>query len=228
MHTVAVVALRRCHRVRPDHRRSRCSAGWCCRPVSRDIGCWCAEPSPSSRRGRCASRTDHGITELAGADTIVVPGRNDVTVAPPDDLVQALRSAFDAGTRIASICSGAFTLAAAGLLDGKRATTHWLAADLFRASFPAVSLDPDVLYVDEGQVLTSAGASAGLDLCLHMVARRLRRRRRRRCRTACRRTPAPQRGTGAVHPAKHRPRQAHCGADRTRRRAGMDRAGGAS
>ena len=114
--------------------------------------------------------TDHGITELAGADTIVVPGRNDVTVAPPDDLVQALRSAFDAGTRIASICSGAFTLAAAGLLDGRRATTHWLAADLFRASFPAVSLDPDVLYVDEGQVLTSAGASAGLDLCLHMVA----------------------------------------------------------
>jgi transcriptional regulator GlxA family with amidase domain len=114
--------------------------------------------------------TDHGIAELAGADTIVVPGRNDVTVAPPDGLVRALRSAFDAGTRIASICSGAFTLGAAGLLDGKRATTHWLAADLFRLSFPAVCLDPNVLYVDEGQVLTSAGASAGLDLCLHMVA----------------------------------------------------------
>ena len=73
--------------------------------------------------------------------------------------------------RIASICSGAFTLAAAGLLDGKRATTHWIAADLFRARFPAVDLDADVLYVDEGQVLTSAGASAGLDLCLHMIAR---------------------------------------------------------
>ena len=115
--------------------------------------------------------TDHDIETLAEADTIVLPGCNDVTVEPPDDLVQALRSAFDGGTRIASICSGAFTLAAAGLLDGKRATTHWLAADLFRASFPAVSLDPDVLYVDEGQVLTSAGASAGLDLCLHMVAR---------------------------------------------------------
>jgi transcriptional regulator GlxA family with amidase domain len=114
--------------------------------------------------------TDHGIAELAGADTIVVPGRNDVTVAPPDGLVRALRSAFNAGTRIASICSGAFTLGAAGLLDGKRATTHWLAADLFRLSFPAVCLDPNVLYVDEGQVLTSAGASAGLDLCLHMVA----------------------------------------------------------
>lgn len=115
--------------------------------------------------------TDHGIAELSGADTIVVPGRNDVTTETPAALLAALRSAFDAGSRIASICSGAFTLAAAGLLDGKRAATHWLAADLFRATFPAVSLDPDVLYVDEGQVLTSAGASAGLDLCLHMVAR---------------------------------------------------------
>ena len=100
-----------------------------------------------------------------------MPGRNDVTPETPAALLAALRSAFAAGTRIASICSGAFTLAAAGLLDGRRATTHWLAADLFRATFPAVGLDPDVLYVDEGQVLTSAGASAGLDLCLHMVAR---------------------------------------------------------
>jgi transcriptional regulator GlxA family with amidase domain len=115
--------------------------------------------------------TDHDIEALADADTIVVPGCNDVTVAPPDGLLRTLRSAFDAGTRIASICSGAFTLAAAGLLDGKRSTTHWLAADLFRARFPAVDLDPNVLYVDEGQVLTSAGASAGLDLCLHMVGK---------------------------------------------------------
>ena len=115
--------------------------------------------------------TEHGIAELDGADTIVVPGRNDVTVGTPDDVLRALKSAYAAGTRIASICSGAFTLAEAGLLDGQRATTHWLAADLFRATYPAVDLDPDVLYVDVGQVLTSAGASAGLDLCLHMVAR---------------------------------------------------------
>jgi transcriptional regulator GlxA family with amidase domain len=80
-------------------------------------------------------------------------------------------SSFSRGARVASICSGAFTLAAAGILDGKRATTHWLAAEQFRAAFPAVHLDPDVLYVDEGQVLTSAGASAGLDLCLHIVQR---------------------------------------------------------
>ncbi|MDT5067325.1 MAG: hypothetical protein QOK02_3480 [Mycobacterium sp.] len=115
--------------------------------------------------------TDHGIEALAGADTIIVPGRNNVTDETPPQVVTALRSAFDAGTRIASICSGAFTLAAAGLLDGRRATTHWIAADVFRAAFPAVRLDPDVLYVDEGQILTSAGASAGLDLCLHIVQR---------------------------------------------------------
>jgi transcriptional regulator GlxA family with amidase domain len=114
--------------------------------------------------------TDHGIDDLAGADTVVVPGRNDVTTETPQALMAALRAAHTAGARIASICSGAFTLAAAGLLDGRRATTHWMAADLFRAAFPAVHLDPDVLYVDEGQVLTSAGASAGMDLCLHMVA----------------------------------------------------------
>lgn len=127
------------------------------------------EPVVSAGPMRIA--TDHGVAELDGADTIVVPGRNDVGVGTPNEVLHALQSAFAAGTRIASICSGAFTLAEAGLLDGRRATTHWVAADVFRAVFPAVDLDPDVLYVDEGQVLTSAGASAGMDLCLHMVAR---------------------------------------------------------
>lgn len=115
--------------------------------------------------------TDHGLDALEDADTIVVPGRNDVATAPPFTAIEALVAAYARGVRIASICSGAFTLAAAGLLDGRRATTHWVAADHFRAAFPAVHLDADVLYVDDGQVLTSAGASAGLDLCLHMVAR---------------------------------------------------------
>jgi transcriptional regulator GlxA family with amidase domain len=114
--------------------------------------------------------TDHGLDALAAADTIVVPGRNDVTGAAPPAVITALRDAFARGARIASICTGAFTLAAAGLLDGRRATTHWQAADAFRAGFPAVCLDADVLYVDEGRVLTSAGASAGLDLCLHIAA----------------------------------------------------------
>jgi transcriptional regulator GlxA family with amidase domain len=115
--------------------------------------------------------TDNGLDAVAQADTIIVPGRNDVTVATPDAVLHVLKAAYASGTRIASICSGAFSLAEAGLLDGRRATTHWLGAELFRATFPGVNLDPDVLYVDEGQVLTSAGASAGMDLCLHMVAR---------------------------------------------------------
>jgi transcriptional regulator GlxA family with amidase domain len=126
--------------------------------------------APTVSAGPMRIATDHGIADLDGADTIVVPGRNDVTAGTSDDVLRALKSAYARGTRIASICSGAFTLAEAGLLDGRRATTHWLAADLVRATYPAVDLDPDVLYVDEGQVLTSAGASAGLDLCLHMVA----------------------------------------------------------
>ncbi|AYJ05762.1 GlxA family transcriptional regulator [Mycobacterium avium] len=115
--------------------------------------------------------TDFGLDELANADTIVVPGRNDVTAVVREDVTAALKSAYHKGIRIASICSGAFTVAAAGVLDGKRATTHWVAAELFSATYPNVRLDADALYVDEGQVLTSAGASAGLDLCLHMVAR---------------------------------------------------------
>lgn len=115
--------------------------------------------------------TDFGLDELANADTIVVPGRNDVTAAVREDVTAALKSAYHKGIRITSICSGAFTVAAAGVLDGKRATTHWVAAELFSATYPNVRLDADALYVDEGQVLTSAGASAGLDLCLHMVAR---------------------------------------------------------
>ena len=127
--------------------------------------------APAVSAGPLRIATDHGIAELDTADTIVVPGRNDVTAGTSDDVLRALKSAYARGARIASICSGAFTLAEAGLLDDRRATTHWLAADLFRATYPAVDLDPDVLYVDEGQVLTSAGASAGLDLCLHMVAR---------------------------------------------------------
>lgn len=128
-----------------------------------------AEPVVSA--GPLRIGTDHGMDALAHADTIVVPGRNDVTTDPPAEVLAALRSARTAGTRIASICTGAFTLAAAGLLDGRRATTHWITADLFRRRFPDVLLDPDVLYVDDGTILTSAGASAGLDLCLHMVQR---------------------------------------------------------
>ncbi|MET0704244.1 MAG: helix-turn-helix domain-containing protein [Mycobacterium sp.] len=125
---------------------------------------------PMIAAGPMRIATEHGLDALGTADTIVVPARYDPTAPTPPGVPEALRAALNRGARIASICAGAFTLAAAGLLDGKRATTHWLAAELFRASFPAVHLDADVLYIDEGQVLTSAGASAGIDLCLHMVS----------------------------------------------------------
>jgi transcriptional regulator GlxA family with amidase domain len=107
---------------------------------------------------------------LAEADTVIVPAVSDVTAEPPADLVEAVRAAHANGARVASLCSGAFVLAAAGLLDGRRATTHWLYADEFRGRFPAVELDPAVLYIDHGDVLTSAGTTAGIDLCLAMVA----------------------------------------------------------
>jgi transcriptional regulator GlxA family with amidase domain len=110
------------------------------------------------------------LDALAGADTIVVPGRSVLTLAPPAALT-ALRAAAAEGTRIASICTGTFTLAEAGLLDGLRATTHWVAAATLAERYPAIEVDADVLYVDNGQILTSAGAAAGLDLCLHVVRR---------------------------------------------------------
>lgn len=108
---------------------------------------------------------------LAGAETVVVPGVHDISRPAPPEVIDALRAAAAARLRIASICSGAFILAAAGLLDGQRATTHWLGTGELARRHPTVLVDPDVLYVDNGQVLTSAGAAAGLDLCLHMVRR---------------------------------------------------------
>ncbi|MFH9008031.1 GlxA family transcriptional regulator [Streptomyces afghaniensis] len=113
---------------------------------------------------------EHGPEVLATADTVVI-----APVAPahltdevPGDVLAAL-ALIRPGTRIVSICTGAFVLAAAGLLDGRRATTHWQVADHFRRMFPHVDLDPDVLFVDDHPVLTSAGAASGVDVCLHLV-----------------------------------------------------------
>ncbi|MDX2604034.1 helix-turn-helix domain-containing protein [Streptomyces caniscabiei] len=125
-------------------------------------------PGPVSV-GRFRLEPDHGLDRLAHADTVIVPGWADVDVAPPAALVDAVRAAHDAGARIASLCTGAFVLAAAGLLDGRRATTHWAHTDILAARFPEVEVDPDVLYVDNGRVLTSAGKAAAMDLCLHLV-----------------------------------------------------------
>ncbi|MDK1472576.1 helix-turn-helix domain-containing protein [Streptomyces sp. 549] len=118
--------------------------------------------------GRGPEALDTAVTVLVPATHD--PGATDSTGLLPADLAAAL-ARIRPGTRVASICTGAFVLAAAGLLDGRRATTHWKSADLFRRLFPAVRLDPDVLYVDEGDVLTSAGEASGIDLCLHLIRR---------------------------------------------------------
>lgn len=112
-----------------------------------------------------------GLGALRDADTIVLPGMSDIDRPISQPLLRAVTAAARRGARVASICTGAFLLAATGLLDGRRATTHWLASSELARRHPNVSVDPDVLYVDEGQLLTSAGAAAGLDLCLHLVRR---------------------------------------------------------
>jgi AraC family transcriptional activator FtrA len=113
----------------------------------------------------------HGLDTLARADTVIVPGTPDPRADPSAELLDALRAAHVRGARVVSICTGSFILAAAGLLDGKTATTHWRYAVLFTRRFPRVTFKPDVLYVDHGDILTSAGAAAGIDLCLHLVRR---------------------------------------------------------
>src|SRR6267143_337293 len=120
-----------------------------------------------------ALRVPWRLSSLGHADTVIVPGINDVNRPVPAPVLRAIRRAADRGARVASICTGAFVLAATGVLDGLRATTHWLgAAELVRRQ-PSIDVDPNVLYVDNGRVLTSAGAAAGFDLCIHMVRRDL-------------------------------------------------------
>ncbi|GGK99322.1 AraC family transcriptional regulator [Planomonospora parontospora subsp. parontospora] len=121
------------------------------------------------RVGRFRLEPDHGLDRLPRARTVIVPGWADVDVEPPAELVDAVRAAHEAGARVASLCTGAFVLAAAGLLDGRRATTHWAHTRALAARHPEVDVDPDVLYVDDGSVLTSAGKAAAMDLCLHLV-----------------------------------------------------------
>lgn len=129
------------------------------------------DPGPLAATAGVRIEARQGLAGLRTADTIAIPGWRDPDEIPPAPLLRALRRAHARGARILALCSGAFVLAAAGLLDGRRATTHWRYADAFRARYPRVRFEPDVLYVDEGRVLTSAGSAAGIDLCLHLVRR---------------------------------------------------------
>ena len=127
-----------------------------------------ADPSPIQTATGFSINAPFGLDALRRADTIVVPVSTRCK-SPDEKLLEALRRAHQRGARILSVCTGAFTLAAAGLLDGRRATTHWMHSDELARCYPKVIVDPGVLYVDDGDIFTSAGTAAGIDLCLHIV-----------------------------------------------------------
>lgn len=130
----------------------------------------CAEvPGPQrTRPGWPVLAVDHGLEALVGADTVIVPAWP-TDERPSAAVLDAVRAAHRDGARLLSFCSGAFLFAAAGLLDGRRATTHWIHADELQRRHPAIRVDAKVLYVDDGDILTSAGTAAGIDLCLHVL-----------------------------------------------------------
>lgn len=132
----------------------------------------CAEEAgPLRAVGGVTVAAQAGLERLATAGTIVIPGWKGPDCPPSPALREALRSAYGAGARIVTICSGVFVLAAAGILDTQRVTTHWRYTEELQRRYPSLQVDPNVLYVDAGRILTSAGSAAGLDLCLHLVRR---------------------------------------------------------
>jgi AraC family transcriptional activator FtrA len=118
-----------------------------------------------------AITVSRGLSALDGADTVIIPGWLPVEAPLPERAAQALLQAHARGARLVAICSGVFALARTGLLDGRSATTHWISAERLRRQFPQVRVEPEKLYIDHGDVATSAGAGAGLELCLHLVRR---------------------------------------------------------
>lgn len=138
-----------------------------------DVRVCAAEPGELRSQAGFSIGTRYGLRELSRADIVVVPSWRDPQETPPEPLLAALRRAHRRGALIVGLCLGAYVLAEAGLLDGRRATTHWRWAERFAQRYPAVRVDSNVLYVDEGDVLTSAGTAAGIDCCLHVVRQRL-------------------------------------------------------
>lgn len=130
-----------------------------------------AEPGPLRALGGVELAAPHDLEAIAGAGTVVLPGWRDADEPPPPALVEAIASAHACGARILSICSGVFLLAATGLLDDRRATTHWRYTERLARRHPRIAVEPDVLYVDNGSLLTSAGSAAGIDLGLHLIRR---------------------------------------------------------
>ncbi|KAB7776162.1 helix-turn-helix domain-containing protein [Xanthomonas sp. LMG 12460] len=171
-HRIAVVAF---DRISPFHLAVPCQV-FEARPDTDlpafDLRVCSADPGPLRTDAGFAIQVQHGLEALNGADTVIVPSWRDAAEPAPAALRQALRRAHAAGAQVVGLCLGTFVLADAGLLDGRPATTHWAALARFAQRHPQVRLQPDVLYVDDGDVLTSAGTVAGIDCCLHLVRRR--------------------------------------------------------
>jgi AraC family transcriptional regulator, transcriptional activator FtrA len=130
-----------------------------------------ADAGPMRAIGGMAVSAEADLSVLATAGTVIIPGWKGADVPPSPELIAALRAAHAAGARLVTICSGVFVLAAAGILTNEKVTTHWRYAEKLQAKYPRLQVDANVLYVDTGQILTSAGSAAGLDLCLHLVRR---------------------------------------------------------
>lgn len=137
-----------------------------------DLRVCAADAGPLRTTAGFRVQVDHGLDALERAQIVIVPSWRDTTERAPQALLDALTAAHAAGAQLVGLCLGAFVLADAGLLDGRRATTHWAAAPAFAQRFPNVVLDADVLYVEDGGLLTSAGTAAGIDCCLHLLRRR--------------------------------------------------------
>jgi transcriptional regulator GlxA family with amidase domain len=131
-----------------------------------------AEPGPLMTTAGFELLTRYGVSALRTADTIIVPSWRDPAERPPERLLKELKAAHRRGAQLVGLCLGAYVLAAAGLLDGRKATTHWAFADDFASRYPSVTLLPDVLYIEDENILTSAGSAAGIDCCLHLLRQR--------------------------------------------------------
>lgn len=167
------VAIAAFDQIRPFHLSVPCavfgeSAG---APALFDVRVCAAEPGELRTQIGFGISTQYGLRELTQADIVIVPSWRDPNENAPKPLLSALRRVHDKGATIVGLCLGSYIVAEAGLLDGKAATTHWRWTDLFKQRFPNVQLDPNVLYVDAGDIVTSAGTAAGIDCCLHVVRR---------------------------------------------------------
>ncbi len=170
-HRVAVVAF---DRISPFHLSVPCLVFGEQRPgvPPYSLTVCAAEPGPLRTSAGFSLHTEHGLEALQRAQTLVVPSWRDPHERPPQALLDALVAAHQRGAQLVGLCLGAFVLAEAGLLDGRTATTHWAWAEQLAQRFPRVKVDAEVLYIDDGDLLTSAGTAAGLDCCLHLLRQR--------------------------------------------------------